>query len=92
MFRICLIICDFELRAKFTPFGHYIICESLTKRVLTKLKMLEYVKRHPSITKIPVKNPIFVIGFPRTGTTFLHEMLGLHPTVRLVFVICVCAQ
>jgi hypothetical protein len=30
-----------------------------------------------------IKSPIFIIGFPRTGTTFLHELLGLHPKVRM---------
>jgi hypothetical protein len=70
-------------KAKYTPFGYVITQETLTKRVLTKLKMLEYIKRHPKISEIPVKNPIFVIGFPRTGTTFLHELLGLHPKVRI---------
>ena len=33
--------------------------------------------------QVPVKKPLFVIGFPRTGTTFLHEMLGLHPLLRM---------
>lgn len=35
------------------------------------------------ISTIPIRRPIFVIGFPRTGTTFLHELLGLHPSVRM---------
>ena len=29
-----------------------------------------------------VKAPVFVIGFTRTGTTFLHELLSLHKSVR----------
>lgn len=41
------------------------------------------MKKHPKVEKITVKNPVFVIGFPRTGTTFLHEILGLHPDVRM---------
>ena len=29
-----------------------------------------------------LRGPVFVVGFTRTGTTFLHELLGLHPAVR----------
>jgi hypothetical protein len=48
--------------------------------------MVDYFKKHPDISKIEsnsIKSPIFIIGFPRTGTTFLHELLGLHPKVRM---------
>jgi hypothetical protein len=48
--------------------------------------MVDYFKKHPNILKIEsnsIKSPIFIIGFPRTGTTFLHELLGLHPKVRM---------
>ena len=30
-----------------------------------------------------IRPPIFVIGFPRTGTTFLFELLGLHESVQV---------
>ncbi len=49
---------------------------------MTRLKMVDYIKKHSMIKSIPIKNPIFVVGFPRTGTTFLHEILGLHPQVK----------
>ena len=48
-----------------------------------RLELVDYLKKHPKVEKIAVKNPVFVIGFPRTGTTFLHEILGLHPDVRM---------
>ncbi len=41
------------------------------------------MKKHPAIKDIKVNSPVFVIGFPRTGTTFLHELLGLHEAVRM---------
>jgi len=31
---------------------------------------------YPQYQHIEVKNPIFIIGHPRSGTTFLHKMLG----------------
>lgn len=70
-------------QGKWTPFGYFVSGEMLKKRMVTKLQFVDYLKKHSSIEKIPIKNPIFVIGFPRTGTTFLHELLGLHPDVKM---------
>lgn len=71
--------------ATLSPFGVYICHNSIGKRILHRLQLIDYVKRHPLILKNEIKRPVFVIGFPRTGTTFLHELLGLHPNVRMHF-------
>lgn len=67
--------------AEYTAGGHKIVLEGMVKNVTRRLKFFEYIDRHPTIHDVPIENPIFVVGFPRTGTTFLHEMLGLHPRV-----------
>lgn len=72
-------------KLKYSSLGHVMSIELMTKRVETRLKLVDYMKRHPDIEKraSKMRSPIFVIGFPRTGTTFLHELLGLHPRVRM---------
>jgi len=70
-------------RAEYTPFGYLFTQVTLTRRLTTRLHFMDYLLKHPRITRIPVKKPIFVIGFTRTGTTFLHELLGLHPSVKM---------
>ncbi len=50
-----------------------------------RLKMMDYYKKHPDVLKIPFRAPVFVLGLPRTGTTFLHRLLSLDPTVRSPF-------
>ena len=70
-------------KVKFSPIGHWYTLVSLTRRMKTRLLLFDYLKMHPQIQKIKLKSPVFVIGFPRTGTTFLHEMLGLHEGVRM---------
>jgi hypothetical protein len=70
-------------KAKFSPAGHLTIQQSLTQRIEVRLKFMQYIKDHPSILKTQIKPPVFVIGFPRTGTTYLHEILGLHNQVRM---------
>ena len=70
-------------RAQYTPFGYLLTQTTLTRRLTIRLNFMNYLLKHPRITRIPVKKPIFVIGFTRTGTTFLHELLGLHPSVKM---------
>lgn len=69
--------------ANLSPFGVYICSSTIGKRILHRLQLIDYTKRHPSVLQVELKRPVFVIGFPRTGTTFLHELLGLHPDVRM---------
>jgi len=33
----------------------------------------------PSLGRRPIRRPIFITGFPRTGTTLLHNLLATHP-------------
>jgi hypothetical protein len=69
--------------AIYTPLGSYMTLISLSERMKTRLGLVDYFKKHKNIDKINVGKPVFIIGFPRTGTTFLHELLGLHPNVRM---------
>jgi hypothetical protein len=68
---------------RFTPTGYALAMRAVHERMKYRLLFVEYLKNHPAIEATPLKEPIFVIGFPRTGTTFLHEMLGFHPSVRV---------
>lgn len=70
-------------KAEYTPFGYLLTQKTLTRRLTVRLNFMNYLMKHPRITRIPVKKPIFIIGFTRTGTTFLHELLGLHPSVKM---------
>lgn len=47
-----------------------------------RLKLIQFCKRYPAFLKIPVRTPVFVMGLPRTGTTFLHRLLSLDPVMR----------
>ena len=52
-------------------------------RVLqTWLRLQDLWRREPQILRIPVEEPLFVVGPPRTGTTILLELLALDPQLR----------
>lgn len=54
--------------------------------ILDALKRRQRVERdrreHPEIAAIPITRPIFVLGLPRTGSTFLQQLLTLDPECR----------
>jgi len=54
----------------------------LNMTLARRLTFVQYIKENPSILDIPVRAPVFVMGLPRTGTTFLHRLLSLDPKVR----------
>jgi hypothetical protein len=69
-------------KGKYTAIGKVLAKRSLLMVMKKKLVAFDYIKRHPSIENIRLNKPVFVIGFPRTGTTFLHELLSLHQNTR----------
>ena len=66
----------------YTNLGYISAKIELSMGWVRRLKLVDYVKRHPDVTNVPVRSPVFVMGLPRTGTTFLHRLLSLDPAVR----------
>lgn len=56
---------------------------SLTRRALVnRMREQEHFAANPEIRSIPIERPIFVLGFPRTGTTLLQNLLAQEPGRR----------
>jgi len=54
-----------------------------TIRFLTNLLQIQdAVRQAPMITQAPVRQPIFITGLPRSGTTFLHRLMMLDDDNR----------
>src|SRR5574340_266876 len=49
-----------------------------------RLNIAEWYKRHPEIDQEVIKEPVFIVGFGRSGTTILHEVLSQDPQFRSV--------
>ncbi len=48
----------------------------------TRLRLVEDRKRFPGIAEERIERPIIVIGLPRSGTTFFHNLLSADPANR----------
>ena len=52
-------------------------------RFLTNLLDLAAAERRsPEITREPIERPLFIAGLPRSGTTFLHQLMMCDPANR----------
>jgi hypothetical protein len=72
-----------KTQGRYTPFGHYLALTALVRRMKDRLQLIDYLKKHPAVLQTKLKSPIFVIGLTRTGSTFLHELLGLNEHVQM---------
>ena len=48
-----------------------------------RLRVVDFARRHPELDDIEIERPIVIIGFFRTGTTFLHNVLAADPNNRV---------
>lgn len=47
-----------------------------------RLRIVDYLTRHPELLERPVEKPLFVFGLPRTGTTLTINLLSADPARR----------
>lgn len=52
-------------------------------RLRSRLLLVDALKREPGILASAVRRPLFILGFPRTGTTLLHKLLAQDPNVHV---------
>jgi len=69
-------------RAPLTPLARLILRQGATTAVANRLRIRAYVERHPEVRKIRIERPVFVVGFPRSGTTLLQDLLSLPEECR----------
>jgi hypothetical protein len=65
-----------------TFFGRFTLRQFLIENLCSRLRIIETVKRFPEIGQQKILRPIFITGWYRTGTTYLHNLLATHPQLR----------
>lgn len=64
-------------QSRITPLARAMLRQGATSAVVNRLRVRDYVARHPEVRDIPIERPVFVLGFPRTGTTLVQNLLTL---------------
>jgi hypothetical protein len=69
-------------RLRMTNLGQFVVQNEFEMIMGRRLRAVEYLKRHPEIVNIKIKDPVFVFGLGRSGTTFTHHLLSMDPESR----------
>jgi hypothetical protein len=62
--------------------GRFAARSTFMQAVQNRLRVEDYIRRNPDVEQVAIKRPIFILGFPRTGTTLLQNLLSLSPGNR----------
>jgi hypothetical protein len=69
-------------KLRYHNIGYVMAQLELNMTMVRRLRMEQYLKEAPQVLQIGVNKPVFVVGLPRTGTTYLHRLLSLDPAAR----------
>ena len=73
-----------EEEAELHPLGRFLMRTHLRGLLETRLRLAEFWRGTPeSLRSGPIERPIFITGMPRSGSTFLHELLAEDPEHRV---------
>jgi hypothetical protein len=71
-----------EREANLHPLGRLLMRIHLQSLLETRLRLNEEWRKSPPLGEQPIRGPIFVTGMPRSGSSFLHELLAQDPANR----------
>ncbi len=63
-------------------FGRTNVWQMAVRSAVNRLRLEDFIRRHPEVAEIDVGRPIIIAGTPRSGTTFMLELLGADPRFR----------
>jgi hypothetical protein len=81
-FRILLR--SIEQEADLNLIGRLFTRSDLLIHLEGRLRITDWYKRHPWIEDEVIREPVFITGLPRSGTTIMQEVLGADPSSRVV--------
>ncbi len=80
------VYCDsVSAEARLSPFGMAAIPGAIVAALANRLRVVDWIKRHPGVSDERIESPIVVIGMFRAGTTLLTYLLEKDPRHRPLF-------
>jgi putative membrane protein len=76
------LVASWEDEAMLSPIGRVAARRDALRLLANRLRMREDRRRHPEIATEKIRQPLFVTGLPRTGTTILHGLLSQDSASR----------
>lgn len=73
---------DFVHEARLSDLGVEIAFADVLMALKNRLHVTQWRKAHPEVAEQEIRQPIFIVGQPRTGTTILYDLLAQDPQLR----------
>lgn len=77
--RICESV---EREAELHYVGRIAVRQSLVMGLQSRFEVYRHRAEHPEVVGAPIEKPVFIVGFPRTGTTILFNLFAQDPANR----------
>ena len=77
-----ILLRSFEEDAQLNLIGRITVQSETTRLLCNRLRLQADRVRYPAIAQETIRQPIFITGLPRSGTTFLHALLARDPACR----------
>ncbi len=68
--------------ARLNFFGRLAVKNLMERTLYGRFKVEQVLAENPDIEKAEIKQPVFIVGMPRTGTSILHAMMHQDPAHR----------
>nr|VFJ74706.1 MAG: Sulfotransferase family protein [Candidatus Kentron sp. FM]VFJ75302.1 MAG: Sulfotransferase family protein [Candidatus Kentron sp. FM]VFK21784.1 MAG: Sulfotransferase family protein [Candidatus Kentron sp. FM] len=68
--------------ARLSRLGTFIMHQTVLRLLINRLRTEKAFADDPAMNGIPIDRPLYILGFPRTGTTLLHNLLACDPNAR----------
>ena len=72
-----------EREADLSWLGRVMFRQSLIGFLQNRFSIYRHRATHPEVAGVPIERPVFVVGYPRTGTTILFNLLAQDPANRV---------
>src|SRR4051794_7009021 len=80
---LSMLLKSLESEAELHPLGRLLIQIHLREILETRLRLIERWKANAApMSAARIQQPIFIVGMPRSGSTYLHELLAENPGYR----------
>ena len=81
---LSVLVDSLEREAALHRVGRFLMRTHLLDLLKTRLRLMDAWKRQSQedVESSPIARPIFITGAPRSGSTFLHELLAADPALR----------
>lgn len=76
------LVSSINMEGKPNTFGALAVKALLERSLYGRYKVEQELAKNPQIEKEEIKQPVFIIGMPRTGTTILHALMAEDPAHR----------